>query len=80
MNTEAMLLAKLQRLPQGERERLLRQIEEWLEQATRSADVQRAVTAVESTWDSLPLDQTALRWIAEDKELEYDFDRPSRRR
>jgi hypothetical protein len=80
MKNEAMLLAKLQHLPPAERVRLLRQIEEWIEQRTQPADVQQAVAIVESTWASLLLDHATLRWVAEDKELEYDFDRLSRRR
>lgn len=79
-NNEAMLLAKLQRLPPVERVRLLRHIEEQIEQMTQSADVQQAQAAVEGTWASIALDQATLRWAAEDKELEYDCDRPSRRR
>lgn len=75
MSTEEMLLAKLERLPQHERERLLRELDEWIEQNVmlRSDDVQRALAAVESTWASLSLDRATLRWIAEDTELEYDL-------
>ena len=35
-------------------------------------DVKRAVSAVENTWGSIKLDKKTLRYIAEDKEIEYD--------
>jgi hypothetical protein len=83
MLTEEMLLAKLRRLPERERERLLRRIDEWIEEnvTPQSADVQQAVAAVENTWASLSLNNRAtLRWVAEDRELEYDLGRSSGRR
>ena len=74
MHNEEMLLAKLRRLPEREREQLLGQIDRWIEQntASPSADVERAISAVQSTWASVPLTPATLRWVAEDKELEYD--------
>ncbi len=82
MSTEEALLAKLRHLPERERERLLRRIDEWIEQniIPQPGDVQRAVTAVQSTWASVSLDQKTLRWVAEDKDLEYDFGRSPGRR
>ena len=75
MTLEEAVVAKLRHLPASERERLLRLIDEWIEQslASQAVDVQRAVTAVQSTWARLALDQKTLRWVAEDKELEYDL-------
>lgn len=35
-------------------------------------DIKRAISAVESTWGSIKLDKKTLRYIAEDKEIEYD--------
>ena len=35
-------------------------------------DVKRAVLAVKDTWGSIKLDKKTLRYIAEDKEIEYD--------
>jgi len=74
---EKTLLAKLRRLSEEERERLLRQIDRWIEEnvAPQSADTQQAVAAVESTWGSLSLAPATLRWVAEEKELEYDLGR-----
>jgi hypothetical protein len=31
------------------------------------------MAAVQSTWATVTLDQKTLRWVAEDKELEYDL-------
>ena len=34
-------------------------------------DDHQALEAVQSTWATIPLDRQTLRWVAEDKELEY---------
>lgn len=75
MTKEEALLAKLRRLPDRERERVLHQIEQWLEQgvAPQPVKVQQAMAAVESTWASLSLNPATLHWVAEDDELEYDL-------
>ena len=74
MSTEEVLFAKLQRLPAPERDRLLRRIDAWIEQNVpdRTLDVGQAVAAIQDTWASFSLDRATLRWVAEDKELEYD--------
>lgn len=36
-------------------------------------DITRALTAVENTWGSIPLDKETAKYVAEDKELEYDI-------
>lgn len=75
MTKEEALLAKLRRLPDRERERVLHQIEQWLEQSLvpQPVNVQQAMAAVESTWASLLLNPATLHWVAEDDELEYDL-------
>ena len=75
MTLEEVVVAKLQQLPENEREKLLFLIDEWIEQHRTAdvRDVQRAMAAVQSTWASITLDQQTLRWVAEDKELEYDL-------
>ena len=75
MTLEETVVAKLQQLPENEREKLLFLIDEWIEQhrTADARDVQRAVSAVQSTWATVTLDQKTLRWVAEDKELEYDL-------
>ena len=75
MTLEEAVVAKLQQLPDREREKLLFLIDEWIEQhrAADTRNVQRAMAAVQSTWATVTLDQKTLRWVAEDKELEYDL-------
>jgi hypothetical protein len=74
MTLEEAVVAKLHQLPEHERKRLLVLINEWVERriVEGGEDAQRAVTAVQSTWATAMLDQETLRWVAEDKELEYD--------
>jgi hypothetical protein len=73
MTLEEAVIAKLQQLPENARQQLLVLIDAWIEQhcAVDTRDVQRAMAAVQSTWATVTLDQETLRWVAEDKELEY---------
>ncbi len=75
MTLEKVVVAKLQQLPENERQRLLVLIDAWIDQhrAADTRDVQRAMAAVQSTWATVTLDQKTLRWVAEDKELEYEL-------
>lgn len=75
MTLEEAVVAKLQQVPENEREKLLFLIDEWIAQhrTAEASDVQRAVAAVQSTWATVTLEQKTLRWVAEDKELEYDL-------
>lgn len=75
MTLEEAVIAKLQQLPENERQKLLVLIDEWIAQhrTADTRDVQRAMAAVQSTWATVTLDQKTLRWIAEDKELEYEL-------
>jgi hypothetical protein len=75
MTLEEVVVAKLQRLPENERQQLLVLIDAWVEQhrAADTIDIQRAIAAVQSTWATVTLDQQTLRWVAEDKELEYEL-------
>jgi hypothetical protein len=75
MTLEEAVIAKLQQLPENERRKLLVLIDEWIEQhrTADTIDVQRAMAAVQSTWATVTLDQKTLRWVAEDKELEYEL-------
>jgi hypothetical protein len=75
MTLEEAIVAKLQRVPESIREKVLLLIDEWIEQH-RTIDMeeaQRAVAVVQNAWATLTLDQQTLHWIAEDKELEYDL-------
>jgi len=75
MTLEEAVVTKLQQLPENQRKKLLFLIDEWIEQhrIADTRDVQRAMAAVQSTWATVTLDQKTLRWVAEDKELEYDL-------
>jgi hypothetical protein len=75
MTLEEIVVTKLQQLPENERQQLLAFIDTWIEQHRTAppADIQQALAAVQSTWATVTLDQQMLRWVAEDKELEYDL-------
>jgi hypothetical protein len=73
MTLEEAVISRLQQLPENARQKLLVLIDAWIEQhrTADTSDIQQALAAVQSTWATVPLDQQTLRWIAEDKELEY---------
>jgi len=75
MTLEETVVAKLQQLPENARQKLLVLIDAWIEQHRTSdtSDIHRAMAAVQSTWATVTLDQKTLRWVAEDKELEYEL-------
>jgi hypothetical protein len=75
MTLEEAVVTKLRQLPESERQQLLVLIDAWIEQhrMTGPSNVQQALAAVQSTWATVALDQKTLRWVAEDKELEYDL-------
>jgi hypothetical protein len=75
MTLEEIVVTKLQQLPENERQQLLVLIDTWIEQrrTVDPSDIQQAIVAVQSTWATVTLDQQTLRWVAEDKELEYDL-------
>ncbi len=75
MTLEEIVVTKLQQLPENERQQLLVLIDTWIEQYLTAdpSDIQQAIAAVQSTWATVTLDQKTLRWVAEDKELEYDL-------
>jgi hypothetical protein len=73
MTLEEIVVTKLQQLPEHERQKLLVFIDTWIEQHRTAdpSDIQQAMAAVQSTWATITLDQQTLRWVAEDKALEY---------
>ncbi|MDH3602068.1 MAG: hypothetical protein OEU26_20845 [Candidatus Tectomicrobia bacterium] len=75
MTLEEVVITKLQQLPENERQKLLVLIDAWIERrrTTDTQDTQQAIAAVQSTWATVTLDQKTLRWVAEDKELEYEL-------
>jgi hypothetical protein len=75
MTLQETVVAKLQRLPEGKREEVLLLLDEWIEQHCRAdtEETRSAVAVVQHLWATLTLNQETLRWVAEDKELEYDL-------
>ena len=75
MTREETIVAKLQQVPEGQRDKVLLLLDEWIEQhrMVDTEETRRAVMVVQNTWATLTLNQETLRWVAEDKELEYDF-------
>jgi hypothetical protein len=75
MTLAEVVVAKLQQLPENARQQLLVLIDRWIEQhrTADTSDSQQAMAAVQSTWATVTLDQQTRRWVAEDKELEYDL-------
>lgn len=75
MTLEQIVAAKLEQLPENDRQKLLALIDTWVEQhrTTDTGDIQQAMAAVQSTWATVTLDEKTLRWIAEDRELEYEL-------
>jgi hypothetical protein len=75
MTLEEVVIAKLQQLPDNTRQKLLVLIDTWIEQhcTADTSDIQQAIAAVQSTWATVTLDQKTLRWVTEDKELEYEL-------
>ena len=75
MTLEEVVVAKLQQLPENARQQLLVLIDTWIEEhrSPATSDIHQAMAAVQSTWATVTLDQKMLRWVAEDKELEYDL-------
>jgi hypothetical protein len=75
MTLEAASVAKLQQVPERTREKVLALLHEWmkLHRATEPEEIPQAVAVVHNTWSTLTFDYDTLRWVAEDKELEYDL-------
>jgi hypothetical protein len=75
MTLEEVVVAKLQQLPENARQQLLTLINTWIEQhrAADISNIQRALAAVQNTWATVSLEQHTLRWVAEDKALEYEL-------
>jgi hypothetical protein len=75
MALEEVGVAQLQQLPEHARRKLLVLIDTRIAQHRTAAtsEIPQAMAAVQSTWATGTLDQQTLRWVAEDKELEYDL-------
>ncbi len=75
MTLEEAIVAKLQHIPEGKREKVLLLLDEWIKQQSSvdTEEARRALAVVQDSWATLKLDRETLHWVAEDKELEYDF-------
>lgn len=74
-NVEADILQMLKLLPESKRVEVL----DFVDFLTKKSgeenyqkDLRTAVSAVEDTWGSIKLDKRTLKYVAEDKELEYE--------
>lgn len=72
---EELLFERVGPLAEHEREWLLDWIDEWVirRAAFQPLETDLALEAVQSTWASISLEPEILRWVAEDKGLEYDL-------
>jgi hypothetical protein len=72
--TEEFVIAQLKRLPEDQRRRLLGELTARLDQLLqepRKSTPTMAHQVVEQTWGSLTVSADTLRWVAENKALEY---------
>ncbi len=73
--SEEELLNMLKLLPESKKIEALDFLEFLTQRIKREKkqNVERAIKAVENTWGSIKLDKKTFRYIAEDKEIEYDI-------
>jgi hypothetical protein len=74
-NTPEDVLDKLKLLPDDMKTELLDFMDFLIQKSRKSEcarDIKKAVSAVEDTWGSIRLDRGSVKYIAEDKELEYE--------
>lgn len=71
---EQKVIERLRRLPENKKIEALDFID-YLAQRFEAArtKIEGAVSSVESSWASINLDKETLKFVAEDKELEYEF-------
>lgn len=75
-NFEKDLIQKIGKLPEIQKMEALSYIEflsEKFERLKRRGGVDRALRAVEDTWGTINLNRRNLKYIAEDKDLEYEI-------
>lgn len=73
---EKYILQKIRKLPETQKKGVLSYIEFLNEKSIRfvqHGDVNHALKAVEDTWGSIKLSKDNLKYIAEDKQLEYEI-------
>ena len=75
-NFEKDLIQKIGKLPEIQKMEALSYIEflsEKFKRLKKRGGVDRALRAVEDTWGTINLNRRNLKYIAEDKELEYEI-------
>jgi len=73
---EKDIIKKIRKLPEIQKMGVLDYVEFLNEkniQSGQNGDINRALKAVEDTWGSIKLSKEDLKYIAEDKELEYEI-------
>ncbi len=74
-DVETDILQMLKLLPEDKRIEVLDFVDFLIKKTSKEEyqkDLRIAVTAVEDTWGSIKLDKKTLKYVAEDKELEYE--------
>ncbi|HQU32180.1 MAG: DUF2281 domain-containing protein [Planctomycetia bacterium] len=74
-NVEADILQMLKLLPENKRIEVLDFVDFLIKKSSNEEyqkDLKIAVAAVEETWGSIKLDKKTLKYVAEDKEMEYE--------
>ena len=70
--SEEAVLDKLKQLPENMKIELLDFLIQKSLKREGPQDIKRAVSAVKDTWGSIRLSREALKFVAEDKEIEYE--------
>ena len=73
--SEEEVLERVKQLPENMKIELLDFLDFLIQKSRKREgpqDVKRAVSAVEDTWGSIRLSKEVLKFVAEDKELEYE--------
>ena len=73
--SEKDVLDRVKQLPENMKTELLDFLDYLIQKSRKREgpqDVKRAVSAVEDTWGSIKLSREVLKFVAEDKELEYE--------
>ena len=73
--SEEEVLERVKQLPENMKIEMLDFLDFLIQKSRKREgpqDVKRAVSAVEDTWGSIRLSREVLKFVAEDKELEYE--------
>ena len=73
--SEEAVLDKLKQLPENMKIEIVDFMDFLIQKSLKREgpqDIKRAVSAVQDTWGSIRLSREALKFVAEDKEIEYE--------